>query len=363
VTVVKTAQGRFKGIWKKGRDYGGSKVFDRRKDAAQWVIDQRKKYAGVMDMKAGNRLISEVLAEYLNDYRQSMVAESTYRNETYIFGAMTPDWVKRRTIASFTSNDVTRLLADMLKSGKYGTMQRYRSSLSPFFAWTVRMGYRPDNPVTGALMPRRTEPQQEMKPFTLEELNACYQVWHDLNPVDADIVLFLCHTGLRWGEARALFVGDFLDDGSYPHLVVSRSRPEGCKTRTTKAGKSRMVPISAAIEPFVRGRIEGRKPDELLMPPMHRTRLMQQLDWKNTAGGRRLHDCRHTACCLFLQAGVDVASLRQIAGHSSLAVTSRYVHWLGADADRRSLDKFNEFLHGGTTGVLQSKNDGKGETR
>ena len=42
--------------------------------------------------------------------------------------------------------------------------------------------------------------------------------------------------------------------------------------------------------------------------------------------GLRLHDMRHTFCTRLLQAGVDVATVRDLAGHSDLSVTSVYLH-------------------------------------
>ncbi|HJP93508.1 MAG TPA: site-specific integrase [Pyrinomonadaceae bacterium] len=43
-------------------------------------------------------------------------------------------------------------------------------------------------------------------------------------------------------------------------------------------------------------------------------------------GGWTVHDLRRTYLTYLLQAGVDIATVRDLAGHSSVAVTSRYVH-------------------------------------
>ncbi len=42
-------------------------------------------------------------------------------------------------------------------------------------------------------------------------------------------------------------------------------------------------------------------------------------------GGWTIHDLRRTYLTALLQAGVDLATVRDLAGHSSVEITSRYV--------------------------------------
>ncbi len=72
-------------------------------------------------------------------------------------------------------------------------------------------------------------------------------------------------------------------------------------------------------------------PNDLLMPPMHSARLKVQLDWAKTAGGRNIHQARHTATCLWLANGVSVEKVQAWAGHASIVTTNRYVSYLGQD--------------------------------
>lgn len=69
-----------------------------------------------------------------------------------------------------------------------------------------------------------------------------------------------------------------------------------------------------------------------------RTQTLRALDWsvKDAAGhdvgtgrGRRLHDLRHTAACLWLARGVDPGTVQAWCGHESIATTNLYVHFLG----------------------------------
>ena len=59
----------------------------------------------------------------------------------------------------------------------------------------------------------------------------------------------------------------------------------------------------------------------------------------DSVGVRRvkLHAARHTMASLLLDAGVDPEVIRQVAGHSSVVATQRYMH-LGVDSARDALD-------------------------
>ncbi|NMW47782.1 tyrosine-type recombinase/integrase [Mobiluncus curtisii] len=99
--------------------------------------------------------------------------------------------------------------------------------------------------------------------------------------------------------------------------------------------------------------------------------FVDSLDWYNTAQGRTIHDRRHAAICIWLAAGIDLATVRAWAGHADLTTTSRYTHWLGTKADQTSLATLNKVIqnttspspvtsisavNGGTHGVREKRN-------
>ena len=61
-----------------------------------------------------------------------------------------------------------------------------------------------------------------------------------------------------------------------------------------------------------------------------------------TGRGRRLHDLRHTAACLWFARGVDPGTVQAWCGHESIATTNLYLHHLGTSADRAGLNRLNE---------------------
>ena len=57
--------------------------------------------------------------------------------------------------------------------------------------------------------------------------------------------------------------------------------------------------------------------------------------------GRRLHDLRHTAACLWLTRGVDLSTVSAWLVHASISTMNRYLHDLGTSADTAGLETLN----------------------
>jgi Replication initiator protein, pSAM2/Phage integrase family len=86
---------------------------------------------------------------------------------------------------------------------------------------------------------------------------------------------------------------------------------------------------------------------------LHQSAFKRTLKWNVVAEGRRIHDLRHTAACLWLANGVDPGTVQAWMGHASIATTNLYLHHLGTSADRAGLDRLNRRFRGrGTQGVL-----------
>ena len=77
--------------------------------------------------------------------------------------------------------------------------------------------------------------------------------------------------------------------------------------------------------------------------------MLRTVKWDRTGGGRRIHDLRHTAACLWLARGVDPGTVQAWMGHESIATTDRYLHLLRTSADRAGLDRLNAAGHAGGT--------------
>ena len=88
----------------------------------------------------------------------------------------------------------------------------------------------------------------------------------------------------------------------------------------------------------------------------HATAFKRTLDWAVVGEGRRIHDLRHTAACLWLARGVDPVTVQAWMGHASIATTNLYLHHLGTAADQAGLARLNALGHtGGTPHRSESK--------
>lgn len=340
----KTANGRFRGVAKQGRVRIGSKTFDRRRDALDWAERQEAAAAGGTDAKAGRKKLKVCLDEWLTE-RDGMVATMTYTTDGELRRILTPTLLQRQ-ISTLTSADIEKWYKHLRTKGySDGSIKRYRSSLSTFFTWAVRDGRIGVNPVTKSRLPEVTAPPVEMQPFTEDELNDVVRSIGARNQRLAAIVLVLGWTGLRWGELRSVRVGDLQMHPS-PALRISRSHPERAEEKVTKSGKARRVPLADAVLPFVLEFAKGKSADELLFTgtsdgQLWRQAFLRSTDWKTLGRGRRIHDLRHTAACLWLARGVDLTTVQAWLGHASVTTTNRYLHHLGTSADTVGLGRLN----------------------
>lgn len=148
----------------------------------------------------------------------------------------------------------------------------------------------------------------------------------------AAFVAFLGETGLRKQEGLTL---------QWRH--INRNEPT-VAVENTKSRKARYVPLSDfAIEvldslpkvagcPYVFIREESgdrwRKPEG----PMEQGRKKAGLDWVT------FHDLRHFRATQWVIGGIDIRTVQELLGHSSIAVTMRYAHYAPDHASKRVIE-------------------------
>jgi len=139
--------------------------------------------------------------------------------------------------------------------------------------------------------------------------------------------------GLRFGEAVALRVSDV--GASFDVVTVKRTSGHYGET-TPKSHAERVVPVPATLQDVFRSAVAGKGSDDLVFTSPHGKRISlsnyrRDVKWDDdvrTAVGRsdlRIHDLRHTAAVSMVDAGVPLTAVQRALGHSSLAVTQRYV--------------------------------------
>jgi integrase len=151
------------------------------------------------------------------------------------------------------------------------------------------------------------------------------------------LVLLALNTGLRRGELLGLTWGSV--NFAAKLLTVTAA--------TAKSGHTRRVPLNAEALIVLRTWHERRgKPSADVLVFLGPTgERMKRIDtsWESLvkiAGLKnfRLHDCRHHFASKLVQAGVDLYTVKELLGHSEIAMTEKYSH-LAPDNLRLAVEK------------------------
>ena len=118
------------------------------------------------------------------------------------------------------------------------------------------------------------------------------------------IARFGIGTGMRWGELISAQSKD-VQNGA---LVVDH----------TKTGKIRRVQLTPELQSELRFRL-GR-----IMPLINPWGFAKMVRRYTGISRFHAHQMRHTFACRMLEAGVSLAAVQQLLGHSTVVMTQRY---------------------------------------
>jgi site-specific recombinase XerD len=297
----------------------------------------------------GGGLSANTEAAYRNDL--AVIASRIVENpgDSPALAALRPD--------ELTPQRVRAAFADLAREGAaVSSRTRAIGVWKAFCAWLMEQGHLNADPTAGITRPRK----QESLPvaFTDQQLAAILQAVSEPDPDarapwplrDRALVITLAGTGVRASELCGLRVGD-VSGGESPSLRVHG-----------KGGKTRVVPLSPAVVSvlgeYAADRADrfagaadgedgpppgrGERPDDPLFvtyrgTPLTRGALKQYVyRWLLRAGvprpeGEAVHAFRHTFATGLINNGADLASVRQLLGHSSIASTQIYLRMTGAD--------------------------------
>lgn len=162
---------------------------------------------------------------------------------------------------------------------------------------------------------KKPNPKNERHVYLTEgDLRRLLQAIPDSRGDDKKVIALAAVTGLRQGELLSL-------EPSNVHGGRIVLRPD-----QTKNGKVRVVPVPADAQSWLH---------ELPFASKKHT-IRVTFEAARAAIGRhdlRFHDLRHSYASLLAQAGESMTRVRDLLGHSSLLVTSRYSHIFDSGLD------------------------------
>jgi integrase len=188
-------------------------------------------------------------------------------------------------------------------------VNRDLACLRTFFNWCITQGYVDKNPFRGIKMLR--EPVGNMRIVSPEEeelyLPQAGQPLHD-------VAVLMLNTGMRPMEVYSLHSRNCHND--YVQVIEGKT-----------AFARRTIPLNGpALEVIGRRRngswlFPGRFGGHINQVRQHET-LVERLKLEDL----RLYDLRHTFGSRMAMAGVDLATLKELMGHSDIRITMRYIH-------------------------------------
>jgi integrase len=267
-------------------------------------------------------------------------------------------------ISMLTRDQVAAWVNDLADTrGLSGKSIRHRHSLlSAALTSAQRDGLLETHPCKGMRMPRTDHDRREMVMLTRQEFARLIEPMKDhWKP----LCILLVATGIRWGEATALRVGDV-------DLVAGTARirqawkhtdGKGHKLGPTKSRRSlRTVSIEAGVGQVLTPLLKDRDPDAFVFtntrgrpvrqnsfhgdvwtPAVRKfagdtcekvpTKGRPKLVWTKGPGKRpRIHDLRHTYASWAIAAGVPMPVIQRSMGHESIVTTiDTYGHLQRAD--------------------------------
>jgi integrase len=315
------------------RDLTGKRGFRTKRDAELFLasVEVAKARGEFMDARASRSTISTLGGEWLAN--QHHLKPSSLKPVEIAWRVhVEPKWGNRR-VGEIRHSDVQTWITAFTKgSGKprsATTVLRAYGVLASILDTAVMDRRIPSNPARGVNLPRKLKGKHTYLSHAQVDLLADNAKKH------RTLVLFLAYTGLRWGEATALHIGDV--DFVRRRVDVHENAVEVSGTihvGTPKTGESRSVPFPPFLAPLLAASAEGKGSAQLLFGDgdSHLHQPDRRRGWYVGAISRSqaldpdfprvtIHDLRHTAASLAISAGANVKAVQRMLGHSSAAMT------------------------------------------
>lgn len=249
-----------------------------------------------------------------------------------------------KPLAAVTREDIAVVVKEMSRTKADKTVKNHYGVIATCFKAAVAEGLLPTTPCRNIKMPRRTaHTKVEMRFLRFPE----WERLRDQLPVHyVPLFTTMIGTGIRWGEAEALTVGDVwldavieLDDGAVevvPQLQINKAAKWNASKSTraigpTKTSRSeRTIALPPEVVEVLEPLVEGRKRTERLFlapkggPLRHRTVYDY---WKKAAENAgldpqpRIHDLRHTHVAWLIAGGIPLPVIQARLGHEQITTT------------------------------------------
>lgn len=213
--------------------------------------------------------------------------------------------------------------------------------LSAVCSWAVKVDVLPRNPLKQVIRPKDPHEFQRavLAPEKIQQVILCTPKGWKRN-----LVVLAAHTAMRAGELAALKSGSV--DFNSSELVVSATTWKRVVRDSPKNGKTRRVPMSAAVQAAVRDQLASRTPNtrdllfcgaqgatldmsvvgqEVLQPALKRAGIVLP------EGQDTWMVFRHSTISYWCASGMPPATISSISGHRIETLYKHYLHSVPQD--------------------------------
>jgi integrase len=235
--------------------------------------------------------------------------------------------VGNKPLSKVSPMDLERIKKNMADAGRAPRSIQYcLATIRQVFNQARRLDlYSGDNPVSKVKTPSLDN--RRLRFLTEDEAQRLLEHLHAVSPQVHDMALLSLHCGLRAGEIFSLTWGDV------------DLKNELLTLRDTKSGKSRAAYMTAEVRTMFEQLGSGENSD-LVFPARGGIkinqisatfdRVVESIGLNNGVTDKRLrvcfHSLRHTYASWLVMRGVDLFTVKEMLGHSSLSMTERYSH-------------------------------------
>jgi integrase len=328
--------------------------------------------AGRTAVSRSARTVAEWLEEWL-ETKKGSVKPTTLESYRYAIRALIVPHLGGLRLQDVRPVHLQRLYTTLSTEGgarrgalKPRSVRLAHQVLRPAFGHAVDLGLLATNPAASKLVLPRIE-RREMTVWSAEEARGFLKATAE-DRLGAMWRLVIT-TGLRRGEALGLRWVDI--DFELRHLSISQNlvMVRGKPTMSSPKGEPRQVSLPRTTADALRRQRIRQDKDRLLAGPawfdsglVFTTGLGGPLDPNNVYDSFvescrrvgvpviRLHDGRHTAATLALQAGAHPKLVQEMLGHASIEMTLDTYSHVVPGMHREVADRIEAILNGGKTG-------------
>jgi integrase len=236
-----------------------------------------------------------------------------------------------KALDSITTEDVQRLKRGMeTKAAK--TVNNALAALSVILKKAIEWSVIDRMPCTIRLL---RVPKSAARFHDFDQFERLVEVSDAIDRETRVIVLLGGEAGLRCGEMIALEWSDV--DLAKRQVCVQRSDWNGQVT-SPKGGRLRYIPLTVRLAGTLREHRHLRS-SRVLCQTDGKPMTRQQVQYRMKRAARRanvregVHVLRHTFCSHLAMRGAPARAVQELAGHSDLAMTQRYMHLSPAALD------------------------------